>query len=120
MTSQLISCLHQQAWLLKVVAIEMRVTAETQLRSHNQRLVDLLMTEKSTNWNPALGHVTGSVVSELTEYQPEFGLENEGEKKILVLLNLVNFVDIPLPPLQSEIEAGVRSCETEVGVFRVS
>ncbi|CAI8023966.1 Nuclear pore complex protein Nup205 [Geodia barretti] len=113
MTSQQVSLLHQQAWLLKAVAIEMRVTAETQLRSHNQRLVDLLMSEKSTNWNPVLGHVTGSVMSELTEYQPELSIANEGQRKILVLLDLVTFEDLPLPPLQAEFEAAIQSCDTE-------
>ena len=116
MTSQQVSLLHQQAWLLKAVAIEMRVTAETQLRSHNQRLVDLLMSEKSTNWNPVLGHVTGSVMSELTEYQPELSIANEGQRKILVLLDLVTFEDLPLPQLQAEFEAAIQSCDTEVGV----
>lgn len=120
MTSQQVSLLHQQAWLLKAVAIEMRVTAQTQLRSHNQRLVDLLMAEKLTNWNPALGHMTGGVMSELTEFQPELSLANEGQRKILVLLDLVNFADVPLPPLelqlfdQSAVEAAIQSCDTQV------
>ena len=120
MTSRQVSLLQQQAWLLKAVAVEMRVTAQTQLRSHNQRLVDLLMNEKPTNWNPALGHVTAGVMSQLSEYQHELSLQDDGKRKILILLDLMTFADISHPPLklsffdQSAVEAAIRSCDTEV------
>ena len=118
--SRQVSLLHQEAWLMKSVAIEMRVTAQTQLRSHNERLVDLLLTEQSTNWNPALSHMTGGVMSELSEYRSEFDFVNEGRRRILILLDLVTFVDVPLPPLelqyfdQSAVEAAIQSCDTQV------
>ena len=120
LTSKQVSLLDQQAWLMKAVAIEMRLTAQTQLRSHNQRLAELLLTEHSTNWNAALGHVTGGVMS---EYRSEFDFINEGRRKILILLDLVTFADVPLPTLelqyfdQSAVEAAVQSCDTEVDMY---
>ena len=116
-TSQ-VSLLHQQAWLMKCVAIEMRVTSQTQLRSHNQRLVDLLLTEQSSNQNQAQGHVTGSVIS--AQYRSEIDFVNDGRRKISILLDLVTFADLPLPPLelqffdQSALEAAIQSCDREV------
>ena len=118
MTSLQISLHHQQAWLMKSVAIEMKVTAQTQLRSHNQHLVEVLLTEQSTNWNTELGHVTGSVMS-------EFNRVNEGRRKLSILLDLVTFNDFPLPELelqffdQSAVEAAIQSCDTEVHVHNV-
>ena len=120
LTSRQVSLLHQQAWLMKSVAIEMRVTAQSQLRSHNQRLVDLLLTEKSSNQNPALG----GVISELSQFRSEFDFINEGRRKIAVLLDLVTFSDLQFPPLdlqyfdQSALEAAIQSCDREVGTVR--
>ena len=108
---------------MKSVAIEMRVTAQTQLRSHNQRLVDLLLTEQSSNQNRAQGHMTGSVITELSQYRSELDIVNEGRRKILILLDLVTFTDLPLPPLelqffdQSALEAAIQSCDREVHVY---
>lgn len=120
MSSSQVSLLHQQAWLMKSVAIEMRMTAQSQLRSHNQRLVDVLLTEQPSNRNPAPGHVTVTELS--SHYRSEFDYINEGRRKILVLLDLVTFTDIPLPDLelqcfdQSALEAAVQSCDQEVHV----
>ena len=119
LSSGQVSLLHQQAWLMKTVAVELRVTARTQLRSHNQRLVDLLLTEQSTNQDPALGQAAGTV-PEFSQYQSEFDFVNEGRRKVSILLDLVNFADLPLPPLelqyfdQSALEAAIQSCDQEV------
>lgn len=121
MSSRQVSLLHQQAWLMKAVAIEMRMTAQSQLRSHNQRLVDLLLTERSSNRIPALGHVTVSEI--FSHYRTEFDFINESRRKILVLLDLVTFPDVPLPELdlqyfdQSALEAAIESCDKEVCIY---
>ena len=115
MTSQQVSLLHQQAWLLKAVAVEMKITAQSQLRSHNQRLIELLMNEKSTNWNQTLGHM-----SQLSEFQPDLDLGNQGQRKALLLLDLLTFADVPFPSFelnffdQSAVEAAIQSCDTKV------
>ena len=121
MTSRQVSLLHQQAWLLKAVAIEMRMTSQSQLRSQNQRLTDLLLGDQTTapsNWSPLRDHMTVGVTSQL--YQPDFDLEHQQQRKILVFLDLLTFTDVAFPSLelqffdQSAVEAAVQSCDTEV------
>ncbi|KAL5475599.1 hypothetical protein EMCRGX_G025430 [Ephydatia muelleri] len=88
-----VSLLHQQAELLQMVAVEMRVTSLTQLRSHSQRLLALVLDE---------GVVGG---------------EQGALRKVLRLLEAVDFGCPPPAPLrvvefdQKALERTVESCE---------
>ena len=97
------------------------MTARTQLRSHNQRLVNLLLSEQSSNQIPALSHMTGAL-PELSQYRSEFDFLHEGKRKMVVLLDQISLADLTLPALelqyfdQSALEEAIRSCDKEVSV----
>lgn len=89
-----VSLLHQQAGLLQMVAVEMRVTSLAQLRSHAQRLLGLLLDEA------VAGERGGGV-----------------QRKVLRLLEAVDFGCPPPPPLgvvefdQKAVERTMECCE---------
>lgn len=89
--SAYVPLLHQQAKLMQMVAVEMRVTSLTQLRSHAQRLLGLLLDETAA----------------------EYGTQ----RKVLQLLETVDFGCPSPPPLkvaefdQKAIEQTIESCE---------
>ena len=113
-----IALLHQQAWLLKTVAVELRMTSLTHQRSHAQRLVNLLLNEQ-TNQNAESSQLANGFAE--TQFKSDFDFMHEGRRKILVLLDLVDFSDKPMPVLelqyfdQSAMEQAIGSCETQVG-----
>ena len=123
LTSGQISIVHQQAWLMKVVAVEMRVTARTQQHFHNQRLVDLLLGQQSTNQIPGRGHMTGVSPELLLQYALGFSLPGEGRRKVSVLLDQVILEDPSFPPLdlqhfdQSALEKAILSCDRVVCMY---
>ncbi len=106
------SLLHQQAWLLKSVAVELRMTILTLQRSHTQRLTNLLLSHPTNQITEQTSGISSS------QYKSDFDLLNEGRRTILVLLDLVDFTDKTVPELdlqhfdQSAMERAVGSCET--------
>ena len=117
LNSRQISLLHQQAWLLKSVAIELRMTSLTHQRSHTQRIVNLLLSEQSST-SEQLGN--GGTES---QFKSDFDFLQEGRRKILILLDMVDFSDMPLPFLelqlfdQSAVEQAIASCEMQVTIL---
>ena len=114
-----ISLLHQQAWLLKSVAIELRITSLNQQRSHAQRIVNVLLSEPSNQITDP-GQLTNGIASE-SQYKSDLDFFQEGRRKMLVLLDLVDFSDKTLPHLELQyfdqlaIEQAIGSCEAQVG-----
>lgn len=117
LTANQASLLHQQAWLLKSVAIELRMTTLSLQRSHLQRLTNLLLSHP-TNQIAEPSHVTSGLSYEPpSQYRSDFDLLNECSRTVLILLNLVDFSDKSLPELDlqhfnpSAMEQAVSSCE---------
>ena len=87
----LVPLLHQQAKVMQMVSVEMRVTSLTQLRSHAQRLLSLLLDESPT--------------------------EPVTQRKVLRLLDTVDFGCPSAPSLnlvefdQKAVEQTIQSCE---------
>ena len=120
-----LSLMHQQAWVLKSVAIELRMTSLSHQRSHTQRIVNLLLSEPS-------GDVTDVASSDGVgvsvggagggaRLKSDFDFLQEGRRKVLVLLDQVDFADKAVPSLEplefphlAAIEQMVQSCETKV------
>ena len=109
------SCYNQLSWILRSVAIELKVTVSVNQRSHAQRLAGLLM--KS--------NITGLTQEELLiswgEGQGEIPNEysNNGRRKILSLLDLMDVSLLATPTLnlqyfdEGRTEEVVRYCERE-------
>ena len=116
LNSHQVALVHQQAWFLKSLAIEIRLTSLNHQRSHAQRIVNLLLNEP-TNQMAELGQVTTPLGSEL---KSDFDYLHEKKRKILVLLDVVDFTDKNMPSLdlhffdQSAMEQAIQSCETKV------
>ena len=116
-----LSLLHQQVWLLKLAAIELRMTLLSQQRSHTQRLLNLLLSESNGNGHTsnALGMMQGCVVG--PDVGSEVSLMQEGRRKLLVLLDLVKLDEHVRPELELDyfdsnaVEAVLGQCETKVG-----
>ena len=109
----LMMCYNQMSWLLRSVAIELKMTLSGNQRSHAHRLASLLMKSSSTglsqeelliSWGEGQGEGPG-------EYS------SDGRRKILSLLDLmdVSLLDTPTLKLQyfdeGRTEEVVRSCE---------
>lgn len=115
LNSSQLALVHQQAWFLKSLAIELRLTSLNHQRSHAQRIVNLLLNEP-TNQMTDLSHVAPLE----TELRSDFDHLHEKKRKILVLLDLVDFSDKEMPSLdlqffdQMAIEQAIQSCETKV------
>ena len=114
-----LSMLRQQAWLLRIAAIELRVTLLNQQRSHAQRLLNLLLSESGGN-----GQATSSFSLGVYEgMEPKRLLGSpDGRRKLLVLLDLVDLEDYKRPVLELEwfdesaVEGVLNQCETKVGM----
>ena len=113
-----VSLLYQQSWLLRSVAVELRMTSLSNQRSHTQRIVSLLLSE-STNENTEAEQQL--MPDSGVQFKSDFDFVHEGRRKILVLLDLVNFSDKPAPelgqldyPHLAAIEQMIGSCETKV------
>lgn len=111
----------QQAWILRSVAIELRMTSLNNLRSHTQRLVTLLL-KSSATLTHQLNEFDNSMTSQVTawtdmDHSTDPSLMEDGRRKILVLLDLLSLSSIELPPLQlqyfdqSRTEEVITSCE---------
>lgn len=116
-----VALLNQQAWILQTVALELRMTALNSQHSHVQRLTRLLLNSTS----PVLGQAPPDI-SMMTNQSLEWSMPDsayhqfsDGRQKLLVILDLVSFVEIPLPPLQlvffdqERVEQVITSCEVK-------
>ncbi len=109
-----ISLLHEEAWFIKSLAVELRITTLNHQRSHVQRIVNLLLNEP-TNENAELDHMT-----EYGEQRSEFDFMGEKKRKILQLLDSVDFVEKAMPPLELQffdqvaMEEAIASCTEKV------
>ena len=114
-----VALVHQQAWFLKSLAIELRLTSLNHQRSHAQRIVNLLLNEP-TNQMVELGHVTNPLGSDTNELKSDFDYLHEKKRKVLVLLDTIDFKNKEMPALdlnffdQSAMEQAIQSCETKV------
>ena len=125
-----LSLMHQQAWVLKSVAIELRMTSLSHQRSHTQRIVNLLLsgpsgditdTSSSDGVGVSMGGAGGGA-----RLKSDFDFLQEGRRKVLVLLDQVDFADKAIPALEpldsphlAAIEQMVQSCEIKVSTFSV-
>ena len=113
-----VALLNQQAWILQAVALELRMTALNNQRSHVQRLTRLLL-----HSSPLLGHtlpdltITTNQSINWPTSDTTYNQFDDGRLKLLILLDLVQFIDIPYPPLklvyfdQARVEQVIASCE---------
>ncbi|XP_048578619.1 nuclear pore complex protein Nup205 isoform X2 [Nematostella vectensis] len=121
---------NQQSWLLRIAAIELKVTAQSRQRSHTQRLLGLLLNEPST-----LGLLNASQMTDIVPhpdddlsatnislYQTALYAEptpnqQPGRRKILSILDSVDFSQDFPPQLQLNyfdpgvMERVIASCE---------
>ena len=120
-----LSLMYQQAWVLKSVAIELRMTSLNHQRSHTQQIVKLLLSGPSSDITDvsssegvgvSMGGVGGGA-----RLKSDFDFLQEGRRKVLVLLDQVDFADKAVPALEplefphlAAIEQMVQSCETKV------
>ena len=113
-----LSLLHQQAWLLRTAAIELRMTSLNHLRSHTQRLLGLLLSEASSTQPLGGGNIVGVAGGE--QERAGFEFVQEGRRKILVLLDMVDFQEHTTPTLEMEyfdlaaVEGVIKMCEVKV------
>lgn len=123
LSSEQASVLHQQAWLLRSIAVELRMTSISQQRSHTQRITNLLLgdpTNQIFESSQLTGGIANSLAAQTSVYKSDFDLVREGCRQVLVLLDLVDFSDRAMPALeltyfnQSAIEDAVTVCDTEV------
>lgn len=117
MSSHEVAILSQQAWLLKTVAIELRMTSLTQQRSTTHRIVNLLLNRQvARGADPS--DLTNGIAAEMA-FGSDHGIFQE-RQKMLVLLDQVDFSDKTLPMLelqyfdQSAVEQALGSCEAQV------
>lgn len=125
-----LSLMHQQAWLLKSVAIELRMMSLSHRRSHTQRIVNLLLSGPSgditdTSSSDGVGMSMGGAGGG-ARLKSDFDFLQEGRRKVLVLLDQVDFADKAVPALEpldsphlAAIEQMVQSCEIKVSTFSV-
>ena len=126
-----LSLMHQQAWILKSVAIELHMTSLSHQRSHTQRIVNLLLSGPSSDITDtsSSGNGVGVAVGGAgggARLKSDFDFLQEGRRKVLVLLDQVDFADKAVPALEqlesphvAAIEQMVQSCETMVSTFKV-
>lgn len=121
-----LSLMHQQAWILKSVAVELRMTSLSHQWSHTQRIVNLLLSGPSSDVTDmsSAGDGVGVAVGGAgggARLKSDFDFLQEGRRKVLVLLDQVDFSDKTVPgmePLEfphlAAIEQMVQSCDMKV------
>ncbi len=115
-----VSLLHQEAWFIKSLAVELRMSSLSHQRSHVQRIVNLLLNEP-TNEDAELDHMT-----DYGEQRSEFDCIGEKKRKILQLLDGVDFVEKATPTLelqffdQAAMEEAISSCAVKVRTYSLS
>ena len=119
-----LSLMHQQAWVLKSVAIELRMTSLSHQWSHTQRIVTLLLSGPGSDaTDTASGGEGVDIAMGGARLKSDFDFLQEGRRKVLVLLDQVDFADKAAPslepleyPLLAAIEQVVHACEEKVCV----
>ena len=92
------SCkLNQQSWLLKSIATELRLTAQTRQRSHVQRLLSLLLTEFSVTYSQQSSEFA---IDPLENDRSRSSVGRKG-RKISEILDSIDFTHEVPPLLQS-------------------
>ena len=108
--------LNQQSWLLKSVATELRLTAQSRQRSHVQRLLSLLLTEPLVFYPQRSSEL---VIDPLDDDRSRSTMGSKGIRKISEILDSIDFTHEVLPPLQSVLnyfepaatESVITSCD---------
>ena len=108
--------LNQQSWLLKSIATELRLTAQTRQRSHVQRLLSLLLTEPSVFYTQRSSEFAIDPLAENDRSRSTVGGKG---RKISEILDSIDFTHEVPPPLQSVLnyfepaatEAVITSCD---------
>lgn len=120
-----LSLLNQQSWILKSVAIELRMTSLSHQWSHSQRIVNLLLSGPSSgvpdmSSSDVVGVAVGGAMGG-ARLKSDFDFLQEGRRKVLVLLDQVDFADKAAPSLEplefphlAAIEQIVQSCDAKV------
>lgn len=119
-----LSLMHQQAWVLKSVAVELRMTSLSHQWSHTQRIVNLLLSGPGSEVTDAASSGEGvGVALGGARLKSDFDFLQEGRRKVLILLDQVDFADKEPPSLEplefphlAAIEQVVRSCEAKVSI----
>ncbi len=115
-SSNTLCTLNQQSWLLKSIATELRLTAQTRQRSHVQRLLSLLLTEPSVFYPQRSSEL---VIDPLEDDRSRSTMGSKGSRKISEILDSIDFTHEVPPPLQSVLnyfepaatEAVITSCD---------
>ena len=115
-----VAVLNQQAWILQMVALELRMTSLNNQRSHVQRLTRLLHSSALVGHTlPDFTQTTNQSSINWPVSDTTYNQFDDGRQKLLVLLDLVPFTHIPYPPLQlfhfkqdrAQVEQLIASCE---------
>lgn len=124
--------LNQQSWILKSIATELRLTAQTRQRSHVQRLLSLLLAESSvfyperdTQWqiDPLGDRTHGSFSHQQSTLLGGGSVDSRSSRKILAILNSIPFSHDEPEPLHSMLshfvpavtETAMTSCDEANG-----
>ena len=116
LSTQQVALLQEEAWLIKTQAVELRMTTLNHQRSHAQRIINLLLNEP-TNEDADPDHMT-----DYGDQRSDFDFLQEKKRKILILLDAVDFSEKATPTFelqffdQSAMEEAIKSCETRVSV----
>ncbi|CAB4015675.1 nuclear pore complex Nup205-like, partial [Paramuricea clavata] len=112
--------LNQQSWLLKSIATELRLTAQTRQRSHVQQLLSLLLAERSEFYPQRSSE---SEIDPLEDERTRSAMGSKDTRKITEILHSIDFTHGVPPPLQSVLnyfepaatEAVITSCDESNG-----
>ncbi len=120
-----LTSLKQQAWILCLAALEMRMTILKNQRSHAQQIVSLLL--KSTTLTDQFNETSSSNNVPIWSTAVDIDYDTthdmttmlqEGRRKLLTILDYISFEAVSLPTLQLQIfdqdrtESVISSCET--------
>lgn len=103
------------------------MTLLNHLRSHTQRLLSLLLSEPNNGGNGIEQLDTSATTGMPSVHQGKAAFEfvQEGRRKILVLLDMVDFQDHSMPELDTEyfdataVEGVIKLCEAKV-IFSIN
>lgn len=108
--------MNQQSWLLKTIATELRMTAQTRQRSHVQQLLSLLLVEPSDTYYQRF---SGGTLSSFEDNGMSRSVLGSKGRKIMEFLDSIDFTHEVPAPLHSVLnyfepaitEAVITSCD---------
>ncbi|XP_075711967.1 nuclear pore complex protein Nup205 isoform X2 [Rhinoderma darwinii] len=112
-----ISALNQMSWLMKTVSIELRITSLNRQRSHTLRLLNLLLDDVPVRPYLADGESGMEDDSRIVNAFLHFDTSSKVRRKILSILDSINFTQEIPEPLQLDffdrvlIEQVITNCE---------